>query len=41
MPVLEKEMREAAEDLDFELAIQLRDQINLIKKELGQNKEEI
>jgi len=35
----EKEMREAAEVLDFELAISLRDQIALLKKELGVKKE--
>lgn len=32
---LEKEMRQAADKLDFELAIAMRDQINLLKKELG------
>ncbi len=35
VPVLEKEMRQAAEDLDFELAIALRDQLKLLKDELG------
>ena len=37
---LEKEMRQAAEDLDFELAIDLRDQLKAIEKELGIKKEE-
>ena len=32
---LEKEMRQAAEDLDFELAIALRDQLRLIQDDLG------
>jgi excinuclease ABC subunit B len=32
---LEKEMRKAAEDLDFELAISLRDQITQLQLELG------
>ncbi len=42
VPVLEKEMRQAAEDLDFEMAIALRDQIQLLKNELGlKGKEEI
>ncbi len=40
IPVLEKEMKEAAEKLDFELAISLRDQINGLRKELGMKKEE-
>ena len=35
VPQLEKEMRQAAEDLDFELAISIRDQLTLIKNELG------
>jgi excinuclease ABC subunit B len=38
---LEKEMRKAAEDLDFELAIALRDQLKNLQKELGINKEEV
>ena len=38
--VLEKEMREAADNLDFELAISLRDQLKDIEKELGIKKEE-
>ena len=33
-------MRQAAEDLDFELAIDLRDQLKAIEKELGIKKEE-
>lgn len=33
IPQMEKEMKEAAASLDFELAISLRDQINLLKKE--------
>ncbi|MEK6871474.1 MAG: excinuclease ABC subunit UvrB [Nanoarchaeota archaeon] len=42
IPQLEKEMREAASLLDFELAIALRDQITLLQNELGiQKKEEI
>lgn len=35
VPQLEKEMREAADSLDFELAIALRDQLHALKKELG------
>lgn len=35
VPQLEKEMRQAAEDLDFELAISLRDQLKSLKDELG------
>ncbi len=35
IPQLEKEMRQAAEELDFEMAIALRDQIQLLKNELG------
>ncbi|MGV8142106.1 MAG: excinuclease ABC subunit UvrB [Candidatus Pacearchaeota archaeon] len=35
VPQLEKEMRQAAEDLDFELAIALRDQLTVLKEELG------
>ncbi|MFA4887591.1 MAG: excinuclease ABC subunit UvrB, partial [Candidatus Nanoarchaeia archaeon] len=35
IPVLEKEMHEAAEALDFELAISLRDQIATLRRELG------
>jgi excinuclease ABC subunit B len=34
---LEKEMREAAEGLDFELAIALRDQLKRLKDELGRS----
>jgi excinuclease ABC subunit B len=41
VPVLEKEMHEAAEKLDFELAIALRDQIKALQKELGITKEEV
>jgi excinuclease ABC subunit B len=40
IPQLEKEMRQAADELDFELAIALRDQIKAIQKDLGINKEE-
>ena len=40
VPQLEKEMREAAEKLDFELAIALRDQIQTLNKDLGIKKEE-
>ncbi len=36
---LEKEMHEAAEELDFELAIALRDQLKALEKELGIDKE--
>jgi len=36
---LEIEMRAAAEKLDFEMAIALRDQINLLQKELNNKKE--
>lgn len=35
IPQLEKEMRKAAENLDFELAIALRDQIATLKEEVG------
>ncbi len=35
VPQLEKEMRQAADDLDFELAIALRDQLTVLKEELG------
>jgi excinuclease ABC subunit B len=34
IPQLEKEMREAAENLDFELAIRLRDELNRLKERL-------
>ncbi len=34
IPQLEKEMREAAENLDFELAIRLRDELNRLKGEV-------
>ncbi len=37
---LEKEMKEAADNLDFELAIAIRDQMNLLKKELGEKPSE-
>ncbi len=37
---LEKEMRKAADDLDFELAISLRDQLKILQNELGIKKEE-
>lgn len=40
IPELEKEMRQAAERLDFEMAIALRDQIQGLQKELGIKKEE-
>jgi len=40
IPQLEKEMREAAEMLDFELAIALRDQITMLQNELGIKKKE-
>ena len=40
IPQLEKEMREAAEDLDFEMAIALRDQIQGLKNELGVKEKE-
>jgi len=40
VPQLELEMRQAAERLDFELAIALRDQIQALQKELGIKKEE-
>lgn len=33
IPQLEKEMRDAAEALDFELAISIRDQLKLLQKE--------
>ena len=35
IPELEKEMKDAANNLDFELAIALRDQIATLKKEIG------
>lgn len=35
IPQLEKEMRAAADNLDFELAIALRDQISTLQEELG------
>ncbi len=38
LPQLEKEMRQAAEDLNFELAIMLRDQIKSLEDELGIDK---
>lgn len=42
IPQLEKEMRAAAENLDFELAIALRDQIQTLRNDLGlKGKEEI
>jgi excinuclease ABC subunit B len=37
---LEKEMHQAAEELDFELAIALRDQIKLLRDDLGMKGEE-
>jgi excinuclease ABC subunit B len=40
IPVLEKEMRQAAEQLDFELAIALRDQLKALENELKINKDE-
>jgi excinuclease ABC subunit B len=40
IPQLEKEMRQAADSLDFEMAIALRDQIQLLKNELGIKQEE-
>lgn len=40
VPQLEIEMRQAAERLDFELAIALRDQIQELQKSLGVKKEE-
>ncbi len=40
IPQLEKEMRQAADDLDFELAISLRDQLQFIKDELGLEKDD-
>jgi len=39
VPQLEKEMRQAAEALDFELAIALRDQLKLLQDELGKKEE--
>lgn len=39
IPQLEKEMKQAADQLDFELAIAIRDQITQLKKELGQTPE--
>lgn len=38
---LEKEMKEAADELDFELAIALRDQIKALQDELGVKREEV
>ncbi len=38
IPEMEKEMRLAAEWLDFEMAIALRDQIAAMKKEIGGGK---
>ncbi len=38
IPLLEQEMRAAAEKLDFELAISLRDQITTLQKELAKAK---
>ena len=35
IPQLEKEMRQAADNLDFELAIALRDQLTVLEEELG------
>lgn len=35
IPQLEKEMRAAADNLDFELAIALRDQLSVLQEELG------
>jgi excinuclease ABC subunit B len=35
IPQIEKEMKEAADSLDFEIAIALRDKITALKKELG------
>jgi excinuclease ABC subunit B len=35
IPQLEKEMRAAADNLDFELAIAIRDQISVLQEELG------
>ena len=40
IPQIEKEMREAADNLDFELAISLRDQLKALEKELGIRKED-
>lgn len=40
IPVLEKEMRQAAEKLDFELAIALRDQLKALEAELKIKKDE-
>jgi excinuclease ABC subunit B len=40
MKQLEVEMRQAADNLDFELAIALRDQLKLLEKDLGIKKEE-
>jgi len=36
IPQLEKEMREAADQLDFEMAIALRDRVAGLKKDLGE-----
>lgn len=41
IPELEKEMRAAADNLDFELAIAIRDQLSLLKEELGIKSKEI
>jgi excinuclease ABC subunit B len=38
IPQIEKEMKQAAEDLNFELAIELRDQLNRLKKEMNTDK---
>lgn len=38
VPQLEKEMRAAADNLDFELAIALRDQLSVLQEELGLKK---
>ncbi len=38
VPQLEKEMRVAADNLDFELAIALRDQLSVLQEELGLKK---
>ncbi len=38
IPQLEVEMKEAADKLDFELAIALRDQITALEKDLGTEK---
>ena len=41
IPQLEKEMRQAADKLDFELAIAIRDQIATFRKDLGIEGEEV